>query len=126
MEFKTQLLENFANELKANGFKVLLPQSSFEVKRTYFYFSKDDKIGYCQYNLGGGIDFNTVHIPNRLVGSGFRIHDGVIPTVKIAQEVLNMVYPNWASQSEKQSVKKYKSLEEFREKSLYGKTLVEL
>ena len=64
-KFKGELLQSFADELKANGFKIYYSPYDDGRKTTYFYFVEGDNIGYCQEGYFGGLQFSTVHKPCR-------------------------------------------------------------
>jgi len=102
-----QDLLNFAELLKENGFNVYKTKSD-----TYFYFVKDNKIGYCQTDHFFGIDISTVHKPCKECGTGF----GVIqrkdsPTVEDAEKAFYIPsdFSNYSN-----SVKKYSDWKEYQ------------
>jgi len=85
-----------AQLLHDNGFTLIIPDNekptSFD---TYFYFSKDNNIGYAQKGDFGGIRFSTVNKPCKECGTGFGLQnwDEAIyePTVKDAEKAFNGV-----------------------------------
>ena len=53
-------------QAKSLGLKVYAPENL----TTYFYVTRDNRIGYAQYDRVMGADFSTVYKPNRYTGSG--------------------------------------------------------
>lgn len=94
-------IQDLITHAKEQGFAVYAPQDL----STYFYFSKDDKIGYCQFNEYRGASFATVHKANSTSGTGY--------AAKSFEEALGN-RPHWASSGD--PVVKYSSLEEFLRK----------
>lgn len=62
-------IEHLISQAKNQGFSVYVP----EKLTSYFYFSKDNKIGYCQISRMNGISYSTVHKPNTSTGTGFAV-----------------------------------------------------
>jgi len=111
--FENELLNNFANLLLQNDFKILVP----EKPTSYMNFEKDNKIGYCQLSYNKyGISFSTVHKGNRNCGTGFGLDDSYTgienPTIKDAERAF-IDYPNWAKKSDIAFVVKYKDLDDY-------------
>jgi len=111
--FKNELLNNFANLLLQNDFKILVPEKA----TSYMHFEKDNKIGYCQLSyFNCGICFSTTHKPNRNCGTGFGLDDGYTgiekPTIKDAERAFAN-YPDWAKKSDIAFVVKYKDLDDY-------------
>jgi len=111
---KNEELNEYAQLLLNNGFTIIAPKEA----STYFNFAKDNKIGYCQYDRFRGITFTSVHKPCKECGTGFGMEDDrdkeLMPlTVNSALATINMVAPNWATNSQAQAVKKYKNVAEF-------------
>lgn len=94
-------IQELINEAKRQGFDVYGP----ETLTSYFYVTKDDKIGYCQFDRITGAAFATVHKPNRYTGTGYRVDN-------FEQSIMHRA--PWASSGE--SIVKYASLDEFRRK----------
>jgi len=112
-----EIFKNYIKELKNNGFAVYT--SDTKEQPSYINFTKDNKIGYCQYDRFGGVTFSTVHKPCKECGTGFRVteNDGTYePTIKDAESSL-IFAPNWATPKDKQAIVKYKSWEEYNSKS---------
>ena len=91
-------IQVFIDEAKEKGFSVYIP----EKLTSYFYFSKGESVGYCQYQRVGGVSFSTVHKPNKRIGSGYRVES-------FEEALLNRPY--WASKND--IVHKYSSVCEF-------------
>ena len=89
------LLTEFIDKLKSEGFKVYTSDSKKEP--TYYFFVKDNKIGYVQNDTSIGLHFSTVHKPCREAGTGFRIHDTILePTIQHAKDCF-IHRPSWSS-----------------------------
>ena len=106
---KSEELNLFIGKMKNNGFQVAVNKDI----STYCFFSKENKIGYVQYDRRGGFHFSSVHKPCRECGTGFRIHDdGVEPTISNANDCF-VHAPNWANNNDVKAVRKYKSLDDW-------------
>jgi hypothetical protein len=91
--------EELIQEAKRQGFDIYAPPDL----TTYFYVSKGEKIGYCQWDtFTSGPVFSTVHKPNRHSGTGYRVET-------MAQTLANR--PHWANTGD--TVNKYKSTADF-------------
>jgi len=114
MEIKSEIMRDFIKELLDNGFKVYY----YERERgplTDVLIEKDNKIGYIQQDyFSGCLHFDTVHKPNRNVGTGFRMNDEPVcnPTIRHAESTFAQ-RPHWASGMDGE-IKKYKSFDEYR------------
>jgi hypothetical protein len=108
---KDEALNDYAALLLDNGFTIIAPQKA----STYFYFSKDGKIGYVQANRFEGYTFSTVHKPCKECGTGFGFADPSYDTltVETATDYANCFAPDWARQSDWKAVRKYESLDAF-------------
>ena len=114
VNFKNDDLKNYAIELLNGDFRVFVSENKHNTNEstTFLKFEKNNNIGYCQLNDFIGFSFSSVHKPNRTTGTGFQIESEVLnPTL---QNALNsfVVCPNWASDTDRQSVVKYKNIEE--------------
>lgn len=113
-----ELLHNFVKLLKLNGFKVFTSDSNKNY--SYCHFTKNDNIGYVQAGYYGGLEFSTVHKPNRFCGTGFCLYSGElgeqvhIPTIEHANKTF-IKYPSWAKNVDKNNVIKYKSWDEYKQ-----------
>jgi hypothetical protein len=92
------------DSLKEKGLQVFGP----EKLTSYVFFTDGTRIGYGQYNNVGGVKFSTVHKANKYTGTGFEAQD--------AQAALGFA-PHWASESDRQSVVKYRDFAEFQKKN---------
>ncbi|MBT7930193.1 hypothetical protein HN682_09890 [Candidatus Peregrinibacteria bacterium] len=109
---KSEELNLFIDKLKDNGFQVAVNKDI----STYCFFSKDNKIGYVQYDRMMGFSFSSVHKPCRECGTGFGIHnDFASPTISNAIDCF-VFAPNWAHSIDVQAVRKYESLEDWMER----------
>lgn len=93
------MISDLISQAKANGFDVYAPENI----TSYFYITKDNKIGYCENNNLIGPKYSTVHKPNKSSGTGFKVDN--------MQDTL-MHSPYWAG-GLSETVIKYKSKEEF-------------
>lgn len=94
-------IQQFIEQAKEQGFSVYAP----EKLSSYFYFSKDNNIGYCQYTNARGVSFSTVHKANLYTGTGFAVDS-------FEQALGNRSH--WASATT--TVIKFNSLTEFLDK----------
>ena len=111
IEFKDELLREYAEKLLINGFRVFVSAKEFfpNQKKTYYYVVKDNNIGYVQLDYFGGLDFSTVNKPSKNHGTGYRINEEghYKPTIKDAEDTF-LLKPAWAHGSGKDIIK-YKS-----------------
>lgn len=112
--FKDAALQQFADTLKAAGMRIFYSPYKDGRLSTYFYFTDGTNIGYCQDAYFGGIQFSTVHKPNKNCGTGFGLDENGIyePTVEDALRAF-IIAPNWAKPRDRQAVVKFKSWDEF-------------
>lgn len=115
---KGELLQNYANLLLDNGFRLLIYKGRNDQPVTWIIFEKEGKLGYCQEGYFGGLRFSTVHKPSREAGTGYGLNEEFggefEPTI---QHALNTFIskPNWEINRHFTPVK-YKSLEEYMAK----------
>jgi hypothetical protein len=103
---KTQ--NEVAAQLKSLGYQVFINPNNDR----FAFFSDGKNIGYVQEEtLGWPYSFSTVHKPNTYVGTGFRMGHGDI--TKENAEKCFLLAPNWASNSDRGQVQKYKGMEDF-------------
>ena len=98
------------------GFKVYMrkPEDS------WLYYTADARIGYLQNSRMEGPKLSTVHIPNRVTGSGFAL--GVQDDLDLHALISGLAHsPHWASSSEMNSVKKYEDWDAFVASSPFNK-----
>ena len=111
--FKKRDLKDYALKLLNNGFKVFVYHKD---KISWLIFSKNKNIGYVSLNdnVFRGFSFSTKHKPNRTTGTGFQIHTEIFkPTIQHALDTF-ILCPAWASsQKSRESVNKYKNIEEY-------------
>lgn len=98
------------DNLKEKGLQVYGP----EKLTTYVWFTDGERIGYSQYSNMEGVKYSTVHKANKYTGTGFSAQD--------VQAALSFA-PNWASESDRMSVVKYRDFAEFQSK--YWQPLVQ-
>jgi hypothetical protein len=100
------LLTSYIRTLLDFGFRVIVPDVE---KPTYCHIARHNSIGYIQYKEYEGLEFITVHVPNKSTGTGFLFKEGVTsPTVQDAIDLLN--YRGWNFDSTREY---YKNLEHF-------------
>ena len=112
---KTDLFKDYIIELLNNGFKVYAYNKP-KVNSSWVIIEKDNKIGNVEEAYFGGLNFSTKHKANRQCGTGFMLNgnDGIVdPTLKNAEETF-ILYPNWASPKDKESVIKFKSFKDYQ------------
>lgn len=111
--------------IAAVGFDVY--QSSDPRWQSYAFFVEGDGIGYIENDRSYGLTLSTVHIPNRVSGTGFSLRD-TIGKVEITRQCLALAFmhaPGWASDAMRRSVAKWPSVESFlRERGAGRFTLV--
>jgi hypothetical protein len=98
------LLTSYIRTLLDFGFRVIVPDVE---NPTYCHIARHNRIGYIQ-NRDVGLEFITVHVPNRSTGTGFLYKAGECkPTIQDAIDLLNFgcIY--------RDEQKYYKNLEEF-------------
>ena len=102
------LLIDFIAKLKENNFKVY---TSSKEPVSYVHFENEKgQIGYCEAYYFGGLNFGTVHKPNRETGTGFGMsRENYNPTIENAKECFAMA-PHWGNTK---SVIKYKNFAEY-------------
>jgi len=110
VEFKNDLLNDYAKLLIKNGYKVYTSKDNFSsgLSKSYFFFVKDDKIGYIQAgSFFEGVTFSSVHKPCRECGTGFRLSSEEIHELdlKYCEEAINTIAPNWSRKDAKYVVK---------------------
>jgi len=106
---KMDELNSFIDELKHNGFKVIVHGDN----SSWAIFEKDSKLGYIQQDKRRGFSFSTVHKPCKRCGTGFSIHKEISkPSLNAAKDALAFA-PNWASDKDMEAIVKYKSIEEY-------------
>lgn len=92
-------LNDLINDLKARGYAVWGPQEL----TTYLWFTDGARVGYAQHTLTHGVQYYTVHKPNRQTGTGFQ--------ADTPQQALMVIPPGFSGELVTQ---KYASFEAFR------------
>jgi hypothetical protein len=108
--------------IKSLGFRVFV--SGFRVfvsdvnAPTYCYFVQGDKIGYIQAEATGTFSLTTVHKPNLRTGTGFSVARDLTAADLTAATLRKafVMYPDWAWCTDRESVQKYKNVEDFLKK----------
>jgi hypothetical protein len=107
-------------QILAAGYRVFVRNGG----DTYAYFTDGNDIGYIE-NAWRGVTISTVHIPNHDTGTGF----GMGSVSAISRETLSAAFthaPHWARESDRQSVRKYRSIESFLKANNWGGGLHEV
>jgi hypothetical protein len=94
-----QEIREMIDQAKALGLTVYGPDEI----TSYFWVTRDGRIGYAQWDRVSGPSFSTVHKPNKYTGTGFKT-DSFEGSLAYA--------PAWAGQRE--SIQKYGSFEAFQ------------
>lgn len=113
----TDQMKQIVDRVKALGFDVYMRPSD----RTYMLFVEGKNIGYLQINrLAGGIDINTVHVPNTTTGTGFQIERGMAERDLTADKLRAAfdVAPHWGSY--RSSVRKYAGIDAYRRENAFN------
>lgn len=111
LKFKCESLKEVYDLCKKLGLKMFTSQAPENI--SYFFISDGEKIAYCESKYGCA-SFSTVHKPNRQCGTGFGLDYDTSKTLE--QNILfalNCFAPAWASNSDRQAVKKYTSDKEY-------------
>ena len=115
---RDKILKDYIKVLLKNKFKVYAPLRKDEAV-TYIHIEKNKNIGYIQGDSYRGLNFTTLHKPNRETGTGYRMHTEIYePTIKHAESTFAH-HPYWARKSEIPSIKKWGSFKEYATSS-YG------
>lgn len=126
----TKELQDFAKLLLENNMTLFTKVYSLTKEHTYFYYSKNNSIGYAQQEYFGGIGISSVHKPCKNYGCGFKITDrfqGLInPTVEDAESGF-VIAPGWVGVADVpkrlSEIRKFKSVDEFINSDTIGKTV---
>lgn len=108
---QTQIAEltKFSNELKDNGFNVIISaKHPFE----WIFFEKDGKFGEVSPDHFFNYNFATVHKPCRECGTGYGIDRESKLTIDNALKTL-VFAPYWATQKDMKAIVKYNNIEDF-------------
>jgi hypothetical protein len=80
---------------------------------SYMYYTDGARVAYLQIDRLRGVTLSTVHIPNRTTGTGFSLADDLYGVTKESLESAFMHSPSWANRFDRESVKKFGSMEAF-------------
>lgn len=108
-------LNDFAVLLLENGYTLIIADLRDGEKPTWLHFSKDNKIGYVQWEKYRGARFSTTHRPCKECGTGFSLQDYLEYTDLTLQnaESTFITAPNWAKPKDIKHVVKYSSVDDF-------------
>lgn len=110
-EFKNESLKEVYDKVKEMKLQAFTWESKGEIKQ--FFFTDGLKIGTCSASYGS-VSFGSVHRPCKECGTGFGfdydLNKSLIENINYS---LNINYPQWATNSQKEAVKKYKNAEEY-------------
>jgi hypothetical protein len=98
--------------IAALGFDVYAPSDPYW--QSYLFYTDGTRIGYMEGGFEGW-RLSTVHVPNRITGTGFSLHS-YGESAALTKEELEAAFaiaPPWASNLELASVRKWPSLEAF-------------
>ena len=108
---KSETMTQYIKVLLEDGFKIYT--SSDINKLTYFYFVKNNNMGYCQFDYFDYFSFSSVHVGNRDSGTGFNIYTEIVtPTIKHALDTF-ILKPSWYRGK---APEKYKDLNDYLSK----------
>jgi hypothetical protein len=117
-------MENeYIEMMKAQGWKVYRRIAKGAFKCEYCYCTDGTNIAYVQWS-DCRPSVSTVHYPNRTTGTGFRFADKITP--ETIQKAMNCIAPSWATQSDRASVLKYKTWEEFHKSNSFNAEMIEV
>ena len=66
-DIELEAIKELIEKAKFLGYEVFSPKNL----TSYFFFTRENRIGYCQYNRVNGTHFSTVHKPSTINGTGF-------------------------------------------------------
>lgn len=109
-----RISDKLINKIKSYGLRVWMRDRD----DSYLLFTDRNavKIGYLQNSGLDAISMSTVHKPNYTSGTGFGMFQHVDED-DLSREDLDAcfcLYPQWASSASRDSVRKWKGMEEFR------------
>jgi hypothetical protein len=106
------------NILKANGLQVYMRN----LTSTYCYCTDGTHIAYVEWGNRDAV--STVHKPNKQIGTGFHMFDEITPAS--VRSAMQTVAPGWAKDSDRKSVIKYKSWDDFHKSSKWNAELFQV
>lgn len=113
------------DKIKRLGFRVWMrhPEDNF-----LLFTDKDGKkIGYLQDSGPEAISMSTVHKPNHTSGTGYGMFKHV-DEMDLSREDLDAcfcLYPQWADSKSRDSVKKWKGIDEYRAANKFNAAYLE-
>lgn len=115
---KRKISDSVIAKVQSLGFDVYMRSPD----DTWLLFVDGDRIGYLQCGHFGGYSLSTVHKPNRTTGTGFQILVDVDleGLDRDALERALVSAPHWANGPERQSVSKWKGIDEYRAGGLFN------
>lgn len=85
---------------------------------TYMIFTDGTRLGYLQAERFGGYSLTSVHVANRTTGTGFKMTDSALELESFNRETFERAFahsPEWAYREQRESVKKYRDIEHYRQ-----------
>lgn len=124
---KRSLFIEYCEIVKSFGYRVFI---SLDPLYNYAYIvNEKDELGYMQLgDFGFGVRFSTSHKPCRECGTGFGLNDGVNSISKITKQDVEecfIIYPKWATRSQREAVKKWTFTERMREDVFFREHITE-
>lgn len=107
--------------LKASGLQVYMRKLDAE----YCFATDGTGIAYVQWSRGEN-RVSTVHMPNKMTGTGFNMVEGEAITPENVRKAMYAVAPGWAKPNEIQSVRKYKSWDDFHGQDSWNAALFQV
>ncbi len=95
--------------VRAAGFDVWMRNP----KDSYLLFTDGQHIGYLQFDRTAGYSISTVHMPNKITGTGFQTERHV---PEFTKDMLSSAFghcPYWG-RNDANTVKKYRDIEHYR------------
>lgn len=111
-------LKKYGEKLLANGFRVF----QHEKGSSWLTFGKNGNVGDVEHDPFRGYSFSTVHKPNTTTGEGFLI-ERELPNATINNANSTFIFvPGWASKQDRDSVVKYKNIDDWAKQSYLSNT----
>ncbi len=114
-------MSHYIQLIKNAGFRVFI-RGPLETA-TYCYYTDGMRIAYAQWGSMCDIGTYSVQLPNMTSGTGFKFAD------EINEETLSSAFntaPNWASQRNRESVRKYANWDKFHKADEFNSQLTEV
>ena len=114
---KSELLKAHVGVLLNAGYRVFVYAK--EGNKSFCKVVRGDQIASVEAYYFGGLNFGTVHKPNKETGTGFSMNREVftgLDTTAYLDDCFRLA-PNWASAKQRKSVVKYASWAEYTQKS---------